>query len=56
MKQINLNTVVMSNVITGLVIGVGLFITGYFTSINIHQDARANVVSDIQLVKSTSKQ
>lgn len=55
MKTITLTTALMTNVITALIVGVALFITGYFTSVNIYQDARADVVTDIKAVKAVSK-
>lgn len=55
-KTVRLSTYLQSLAIAILVTGVISFIGGYFISINLHEGARAQVYSDIQLSKDQTSQ
>lgn len=55
MKKVNLSTAIQSNIITFFVTLVLSAIVFWFLYGGIHQDARADVVNDIQMVQTTTK-
>jgi hypothetical protein len=46
---------VKNNVITAFVFGIMGLVDGYFASIDLHGDARASVIEDMQIVSKEAK-
>jgi hypothetical protein len=56
MKAIKKETIetIKTVLLTAFIAGTAGLIGGYFASINLHGDARAQVVQDMQIVKTTA--
>lgn len=55
-RTVEVKVLVPYALLTVLTVSVAVFIAGYFTAINMHTDARASVVSDLQVITSKAAQ
>lgn len=54
-RKVNVSTYLQSMALTALIVGAIGLVAGYFIAINVHGQARAAVVADMQVVEQTAK-